>query len=109
MHSLVYPGIEKLCDQVCSLVSSSLKNLTLQQRLSLSELESVFLDIFQHLNSGETDSILTNPGLYFFPSTDQFLTSLAESDQKEVKKMFAETLDVLESDDTRELVNQLCR
>ena len=92
------------------MVSSSLKNINLQQRLSLSELEALFLDIFKQIQCVESDSsILVNPGLYFLPSTDQFISGLAETDQEDVKKMFAETLDVLESEDTRELVNQLCR
>ena len=101
----------RLSDQVTTLVSSSLKNLSLQQRLSLSELEAVFLDIFQQIQSGETEvsSILVNPGLYFLPATDQFLSTLVEEEQVHVKNMLAETLDVLESEDTGELVKQLCR
>ena len=106
----VFAGLERLCHQLSALVSSSLRSLSLQQQLSLSELELIFLDIFQQVKSEESDtSIINNPGSYFFPSTDQFLSSLAEGDREEVKKMLAETLDVLESEDTRQLVNQLCR
>jgi len=109
-NNFVSEGVERLCDQVSSVVSSSLKNLNLQQRLSLTELEALFLDIFKQIQSGESDTcILANPGLYFLPSTDQFITGLTEADQEDVKRMFAETLDVLESEDTRGLVNQLCR
>ena len=92
------------------MVSSSLRNLNLQQRLSLTELEAMFLDIFKQIKSEDSqESILSNPGLYFLPSTDQFISDLEKEDQEDVKKMFAETLDVLESEDTRELVSQLCK
>ena len=101
----------RLSSQVSTLVSSSLKNLSLQQKLSLVELEGVFLDIFKQIQSGETEisSILLNPGLYFLPATDQFLSGLSGEEQGYVKNMLAETLDVLESEDTGELVKQLCR
>merc|ERR1719150_3489382 len=109
-NNFVCEGLERLCHQLSALVSSSLRSLSLQQQLSLSDLELIFLEIFQQVKSEESDtSIINNPGSYFFPSTDQFLSSLAEGDREEVKKMLAETLDVLESEDTRQLVNQLCR
>ena len=110
-NNFVSEGVGRLSAEVSTLVSSSLKNLSLQQRLSLAELEVVFLDIFQQIQSGltETPSILLNPGLYFLPATDQFLSSLGEEDQGHVKNMLAETLDVLESEDTVHLVKQLCR
>ena len=110
-NNFVSEGVGRLSAQVSTLVSSSLKNLSLQQRLSLVELEAVFLDIFKQIQSGETEtsSILVNPGLYFLPATDQFLVSLTEEEQAHVKNMLAETLDVLESEDTCELVRQLCR
>ena len=109
-NNFVSEGVERLCQQVSSLVSSSLRSLTLQQRLSLTELEALFLDIFKQIKSGDSqDSILSNPGLFFLPSTDQFISGLEKEDQEDIKKMFAETLDVLESEDTGELVSQLCK
>ena len=110
-NNFVSEGVGRLSAQVSTLVSSSLKNLSLQQKLSLVELEGVFLDIFKQIQSGETEtsSILLNPGLYFLPATDQFLSGLSGEEQGHVKNMLAETLDVLESEDTGELVKQLCR
>ena len=76
----------------------------------MSELQSLLNRTFEKVKLvQEEDNILRNPGAFFFPSTDLFLHDVAPCEKEELKKMFAETLDVVECDDSVNTVNKLCR
>lgn len=78
--------------------------------MCLSELEGLLNRGFEKLKLlQEDDNILRNPGAFFLPSTDLFLHDVALCEKEELKKMFAETLDVIECEDSVNTVNKLCR
>ena len=90
-----------MCSVVKEVVRDCVDNIELQQKLSLTELEAVFKTVLVRMKSvGEMENIFTNPGAYFLPSSDEFLENLADIDKDEVKKMLAETLDVIECEDS---------
>ena len=92
------------------MVETLVYNIELHQQLCLSELEGLLTRGFEKLKLlPETENIFRNPGAFFLPSTDLFLHDVAPCEKEELKKMFAETLDVVECDDTVNAVNKLCR
>ena len=99
-----------MCSVVKEVVRDCVDNIELQQKLSLSELEAVFKTVLVRMKSvDEMENIFTNPGAYFLPSSDEFLENLADIDKDEVKKMLAETLDVIECEDSIDTAQKLCR
>ena len=91
-------------------VGTLVDNIELHQQLCMSELQSLLHRTFEQLKLvQEEDNILRNPGAFFFPSTDLFLHDVAPCEKEELKKMFADTLDVVECDDSVNTVNKLCR
>ena len=109
-YSIHFAGIERLCSVVKEVVRDCVDNIELQQKLSLTELEAVFKTVLVRMKSvDEMENIFTNPGPYFLPSSDEFLENLADIDKDEVKKMLAETLDVIECEDSIDTAQKLCR
>ena len=95
---------------VSDIVRRNVENIELTQKLSLVELESLFNNILSQLKLVEENiNIFSNPGAYFLPKTDDFLVNLDNCDRDEVKKMFAETLDVIECQDAVDTVTKLNR
>ena len=103
-------GLESLCTNVSEVVGTLVDNIELHQQLCMSELQSLLHRTFEQLKLvQEDDNILRNPGAFFFPSTDLFLHDVAPCEKEELKKMFADTLDVVECEDSVNTVNKLCR
>ena len=103
-------GLASLCTIVSDVVGTLVDNIELHQQLCLSELEGLLNRGFEKLKLlQEEDNILRNPGAFFLPSTDLFLHDVALCEKEELKKMFAETLDVIECEDSVNTVNKLCR
>ena len=99
-----------MCSVVKEVVRDCVDNIELQQKLSLTELEAVFKTVLVRMKSvDEMENIFTNPGAYFLPSSDEFLENLADIDKDEVNKMLAETLDVIECEDSIDTAQKLCR
>ena len=110
MLKVIFLGLENLCQVVSDIVRKNMETLELTQKLSLVELESIFNNILSQLKLVEDEiNIFTNPGAYFLPKTDDFIANLDSCDKDEIKKMFAETLDVIECQDAVETVNKLNR
>lgn len=96
---------------IAGVVKRSTEELSLKQKLSLVEVEAIFNQIFDecHILEGD-ENIFQNPGSFFLPDSDEnFLTEFPESDQLLLNQMFADCLDVVDSDDTRALVKQVCK
>ena len=103
-------GLKNLCQVVSDIVRRNVENIELTQKLSLVELESLFNNILSQLKLVEENiNIFSNPGAYFLPKNDDFLVNLDTCDRDEVKKMFAETLDVIECQDAVDTVTKLNR
>ena len=105
-----HAGIERLCSIVSDVVVSLVDNIELHQELCLSDIEGLLLRAYEKLKLVQEESnIFRSPGAFFLPSTDLFLHDVALCEKEELKKMFAETLDVIECDDSVTAVNKLCR
>lgn len=109
-NNFVSLGLKSLCFNVHEMVKGCVEKLELQQKLSLAEIEAVFQEVLRSLKSASEDAnLFTNCGVYFLPASNDFIEDLVDADKEELKKMFAETLDVIECEDSVELVNKLCR
>jgi len=99
----VSSGIKLLCSHVTDVVTTVTANMELQQKMSLADIEAVLTEIFNQLEmAGNDRNVFRNPGAYFIPEEDSFDpdTSNMSSQEKEIlKKMLAETLDVIDSED----------
>jgi len=109
----VSEGMKKLCCDISSRVESVTTSIDLKQKMSLTDIEALLTEIFIQLETSQNDeNIFKNPGVYFIPTDDIFHAATNEmgGDEKEVlKQMYAETLDVLESQDTVSLAINLSR
>jgi len=107
----VSEGMARLCMLISGVVKRSTEGLSLKQKISLVEIEAIFNQIFDDYYNLEGDgNIFRNPGSFFLPDSDEnFFTEFPESDQLLLKQMFVDCLDVVDSDDTRALVKQVCK
>eukprot|EP00091_Calanus_sinicus_P003686 TRINITY_DN13849_c0_g1_i1.p1 TRINITY_DN13849_c0_g1~~TRINITY_DN13849_c0_g1_i1.p1 ORF type:complete len:153 (+),score=34.91 TRINITY_DN13849_c0_g1_i1:504-962(+) len=91
----VSEGVEKLCVSVSEIVKRCTFKISLSQKFSLVDLEAVLNGIFENCKTLETDrNIFNNPGIFFLPKSENFLSDINPTDQGLLKQMFAETLDV---------------
>lgn len=105
----VSEGIEKLSVTVSESVEKVVKEIDLKQNMSLVDIDTAFNQIFNECLQEPGDrNIFTNPGTYFL-SDDNFLIDLCAADQDILKQMLADSLDVIENDDTQALIKQVCR
>lgn len=104
-------GMARLCTMIAGVVKRSTEDLSLKQKLSLVEVEAIFNQIFDECHNLEGDeNIFRNPGSFFLPDSDEnYLSEFPESDQLLLNQMFADCLDVVDSEDTRALVKQVCK
>jgi len=106
----VADGIVKLCETVAEVVKAATDSVDLKQKLSLVDVEAVFNRIFDQCHQLEGDSnIFHNPAPFFLPNDEHFLDEFSSDEQILLKQMFADLLDVVDSDDTKALVKQLCK
>lgn len=106
----VSEGVEKLCAAVSEIVKRCTSKISLNQKLSLVDLEAVLNDIFENCKTLETDrNIFNNPGIFFLPNSENFLSDIHPSDQGLLKQMFAETLDVMDSEDSISMAQLVCK
>ena len=99
-----------MCQATQVVVKKRLNTVQLQQKLTVSELEAVLTDVLTQLKSvEECSNIFTNTGVYFLPSTDDFLANLDSCDKDDIKEILAETLDIIESEDLLETVGKLIK
>jgi len=106
----VSDGISKLCSCVSEIVKRCTSKISLNQKLSLVDLEAVFNDVFENCKTVDSDrNIFNNPGIFFLPDSESFLSDIHPSDQVVLKKMLAETLDVVDSEDSISMVHLVCK
>jgi len=106
----VSEGVAKVCSSVSDIVKRSTAKINLNQKLSLVDLEAVFNDVFENCKTLETDrNIFYNPAIFFLPDSESFLSDIHPSDQSVLKKMFAETLDVVDSEDSISMIHLVCK
>eukprot|EP00092_Neocalanus_flemingeri_P017610 GFUD01019052.1.p1 GENE.GFUD01019052.1~~GFUD01019052.1.p1 ORF type:complete len:405 (+),score=96.76 GFUD01019052.1:382-1596(+) len=106
----VTEGVEKLCLAVSEVVKRCTEKISLKQKLSLVDLEAVLNDIFESCKTLETDrNIFINPGIFFLPNSENFLSDIPTSDQGILKQMLAETLDVVDSTDSISMAQLVCK
>merc|ERR1711874_92553 len=106
----VSEGVAKLCESVSETVKRCTAKITLNQKLSLVDLEAVINDVFENCKTLESDrNIFNNPGIFFLPTSENFLSDIHPSDQGVLKQMFAETMDVLDSEDSISMAHLVCK
>jgi len=103
-------GVERLCKHVREIVVTNLESVELNQKLSLVEVESIFNKIFQQcIENSSKENPLQNAGSYFFPEEENSLREFSSHDQTLLKQMFSDALDVVENEDTRSLIVEVCK
>jgi len=101
-HHLVTSGCRRLCREVEEVVAAS--SLPLTSRLSLQEVESTLTSLLASLRSRE-GGIFLSPAPYFVPPTPPHLQL---EEQARLQELLADSLEVLASPDTRDVIVQAC-
>jgi len=104
-HHFVTAGLARVCQNLESLVASNL-SLPLTARLTLSELEAYLTQLFEMVR-GDQCGIFSDPAPCFVSQEDE--SSLSAEERERLAQLLADSLDVLESDDTLELLVAVCR
>lgn len=120
-------GIREFCRDLLPVVEAAVRHISLKQRLSLAEIEGIFLHTLSRLQSEKEEeeqlepdsnscdglnsgsSLFSRASRYLIPATcsgDQ-LTSGPELDT--IKLLFSETLDILDTQEIQFLGERLCR
>lgn len=106
-------GMREYCRVVLSAVKESVQHINLKQRLSLAELEGILMHTLSCLQfQGEASiSLMAGAGRYLIPASGDLTASqlTAEADYDTLKLLFAETLDILDSEEVQFLSERLCR
>jgi len=104
-HYFVTEGVAQLCESLRSCITSNL-SLPLNARLTISELEAHLMQLFD-LVRGDQSGIFSDPAPCFISRED--LTNLTPEEREKLMHLLADSLDVLESEDTAELLAVVCR
>jgi len=106
-------GVPQICRFVRDLLEPQLSSLQLDEKLSLVEVENLLFKSFDLVREAEGDASgnpLRKPGTFFLPQDeDPGFKAASEEERILLKQMFCDTLDVLESEDTLNLMVQMCR
>lgn len=105
-HHFVTIGVRQLCSSVTALVTARTSDLGLQQKLSLSDLQSVFREVFLSYRRNES-GVFSEPGAFLL-SREQETADCSVEDQARLNLMFTDCLDILDSEDTKLLAEQVC-
>merc|ERR1712192_255839 len=104
-HHFVTAGLARVCQNLESLVASNL-SLPLTARLTLSELEAYLTQLFEMVR-GDQSGIFSDPAPCFISQEDE--SNLSAEERERLAQLLADSLDVLESEDTLELLVAVCR
>jgi len=104
-HHFVTAGLARVCQNLESLVASNL-SLPLTARLTLSELEAHLTQLFEMVR-GDQSGIFSDPAPCFISQEQE--RSLSAEERERLAQLLADSLDVLESEDTLELLVAVCR
>jgi len=106
-HHFVTAGLAGVCQNLESCVKSNL-SLSLTARLTLSELEAHLTQLFEIIMVRVDQSgIFSDPAPSFISQEDE--SSLSAEERERLAHLLADSLDVLESEDTLELLVAVCR
>jgi len=104
-HHFVTAGLARLCRNLESCVMSNL-SLPLTARLTLSELEAHLTQLFEMVR-GDQNGIFSDPAPCFISQEEE--STLPAQEKERLAQLLADSLDVLESEDTLELLVAVCR
>merc|ERR1712083_14881 len=104
-HHFVTVGLAGVCQTLESCVTSHL-SLPLTARLTLSELEAHLTQLFDIVR-GDQGGIFSDPAPWFISKEEE--RSLSAEERERLAQLLADSLDVLESEDTLELLVAVCR
>jgi len=104
-HHFVTAGLARVCQNLESCVMSNL-SLPLTARLTLSELEAHLTQLFETVR-GDQSGIFSDPAPCFISQEEE--STLSAQEREKLAQLLADSLDVLESEDTLELLVAVCR
>jgi len=104
-HHFVTAGLARVCQKLEACVMSNL-SLPLTARLTLSELEAHLTQLFEMVR-GDQSGIFSDPAPCFISQEDE--STLSAQERERLAQLLADSLDVLESEDTLELLVAVCR
>jgi len=104
-HHFVTTGLARVCQSLESCVTSNL-SLPLTTRLSLSELEAHLTQLFETVRVDQ-NGIFSDPAPCFISQEQE--SALSDQERERLAHLLADSLDVLESEDTLELLVAVCR
>merc|ERR1711936_267923 len=104
-HHFVTVGLAGVCQALESCVTSQL-SLPLTARLTLSELEAYLTQLFDIVR-GDQGGIFSDPAPWFISKEEEH--NLSAEERERLAHLLADSLDVLESEDTIELLVAVCR
>jgi len=104
-HHFVTVGLAGVCQTLESCVTSHL-SLPLTARLTLSELEAHLTQLFDIVR-GDQGGIFSDPAPWFISKEEEH--NLSAEERERLAHLLADSLDVLESEDTIELLVAVCR
>jgi len=104
-------GIQRLLSDLSNIVEIVTNQVDLKQKMSLADIEAVIIEIFNQMERSENNrNIFRNPGIYFGPIDSAPEAGDMTFEEKEMfKQLFAETIDVLDSEDTVSLAITVSR
>jgi len=105
-HHFVTLGVRRLCSTVREVVTTRTSSLGLQQKLNLTDLEALFKQLLQSYRTEER-GIFCDPGAYFLSQQNQ-PDNMAVESKVRLKQMLADCLDIVDSEDTKALAEQVC-
>merc|ERR1712130_627270 len=104
-HHFVTAGLARMCRNLESCVMSNL-SLPLTARLTLSELEAHLTQLFEMVR-GDQNGIFSDPATCFISQEEE--STLPAQEKERLAQLLSDSLDVLESEDTLELLVAVCR
>jgi len=104
-HHFVTAGLARVCQKLEACIMSNL-SLPLTARLTLSELEAHLTQLFEMVR-GDQSGIFSDPAPCFISQEDE--STLSAQERERLAQLLADSLDVLESEDTLELLVAVCR
>jgi len=104
-HHFVTKGLARVCQNLESCVKSNL-SLPLTARLTLSELEAHLTQLFETVRVDQ-NGIFSDPAPCFISQEQE--SALSAQERERLTHLLADSLDVLESEDTLELLVAVCR
>lgn len=107
-HHFVTAGTRSMCRRLEEVVTARTAGLPLHRRLTLADLESVIMDLFQGCRE-QGGGLFTDPGVFLLGGEQWEDQELSGPERARLRGLLADCLDLLESEDTQAVTLQLCR